>query len=457
LVTTIQPKSNTRIILALGLGAGLIPLNSTTIAVALPAIGVHFGADDSLLSQWLIVSYLLVSVLFLGPAGKLGDIWGHGRLLRTGWVMFLIGALIGSFAANIPQLVISRIVMGLGSALLMPSSIAAVRNSVSPEQRAPALGLLAGGLAVSAALGPPVGGFLIHHFGWQSVFWLNLPVLALSAWLARDLDLPVPEKSAHPLRFDWIGSAGLISLLACFVIGVRLTGWNGTLLLIASAVLTLLFVGWELRQREPVLDVRLFRIRAFTCAILVIAVQNFGMYGVLFQMPYLLNELYQSPANQVGLMMLATTAGMAICSPLGGRLANQITNRWTALLGSLCSLCGMTGLALTSNWSALLPIAPWLFLVGAGLGLNTGPAQATVLSAVDEKDAGMASGALSVMRYLGSISGIALLGLLLAQTEIPGIQRYQLGFKLYGCAYLVCALLAFGMKLPGLKSSPSRS
>ena len=444
----ITPQSNTRIILALGLGAGLIPLNSTTIAVALPAIGIHFGADDSLLSQWLIVSYLLVSVLFLSPAGKLGDLWGHGKLLRTGWLMFLIGALIGSVAVSITQLVISRVVMGLGSALLMPSSIAVVRNSVSPEQRAPALGMLAGGLAISAALGPPVGGFLIHHFGWQSVFWLNLPILALSAWLARDLDLPVPEKPDTTLRFDWPGSAMLISLLACFVIGVRLSGSAGNLLLLSSSLLAVLFVTWELRQREPVLDVRLFRIRAFSCAILVIAVQNFGMYGVLFQMPYLLNELYQSPADQVGLMMLVTTAGMAICSPLGGRLASQLTNRWTALLGSLCGLAGMTGLALTSDWSLLLPISPWLFLVGAGLGLNTGPAQATVLSAVREKDAGMASGALSVMRYLGSITGIALLGFLLAQTQIPGIPRYQLGFQIYGSAFLLCALLSLGMKLP---------
>jgi len=447
-VNSIQPQSNTRVILALGLAAGLIPLNSTTIAVALPAIGAHFNADNSLLSQWLIASYLLVSVMFLSPAGKLGDLWGHGRLLRTGWLMFLIGALIGSFAADITQLVISRIVMGLGSALLMPSSIAVVRNIVSPEQRAPALGMLAGGLAVSAALGPPVGGFLIHHFGWQSVFWLNLPVLGLSAWLARDLDLPIPKQNLKRPNFDWLGSLLLISLLGFFVIGVRLTGSSGQLMLLCSALLAASFVGWELRQNEPVLDVRLFRIRAFSCAILVIAVQNFGMYGVLFQMPYLLNELYQSPADQVGIMMLVTTAGMAICSPLGGRLANQFSNRWITLLGSLLSLAGMTGLAMRSDWSTLLPIAPWLFLVGAGIGLNTGPAQATVLSAVQEKDAGMASGALSVMRYLGSITGIALLGLLLAQTEIPGIPRYQFGFQLYGSAFLVCALLSLGMRLP---------
>ena len=446
-MTTIPPKPNTRIILALGLGAGLIPLNSTTIAVALPAIGVHFGADDSLLSQWLIVSYLLVSVLFLGPAGKLGDLWGHGRLLRTGWMMFLIGALVGSVAANIPQLVISRIVMGLGSALLMPSSIAAVRNSVTQEQRAPALGMLAGGLAVSAALGPPVGGFLIHHFGWQAVFWLNLPVLAISAWLARDLQLPVPDQSGKTARFDGFGSIMLISLLACFVIGVRLPGIGGALLLAGSAVLAVLFVLWELRQSEPILDVRLFRIRAFSCAILIIAIQNFGMYGVLFQMPYLFVELYATEPDKIGLMMLVTTAGMAICSPLGGRLANYFSNHRVALLGSLSGLAGMFGLATASHWESLYAIAPFLFMVGAGLGLNTGPAQATVLSAVGEKDAGMASGALSVMRYLGSICGIALLGLLLAQTDIAAVPRYRLGFQLYGSAFFICALLTFGMKL----------
>lgn len=444
--------SNPRIILALGLGAGLIPLNSTTIAVALPAIGLHFGADDSLLSQWLIVSYLLVSVLFLGPAGKLGDLWGHGRLLRAGWLMFLIGAVIGSVATNIPQLVISRVVMGLGSALLMPSSIAAVRNSVSIEQRAPALGLLAGGLAISAALGPPVGGFLIHHFGWQSVFWLNLPVLAVSAWLARDLNLPIPVHSGLKPEFDWVGSLLLISLLGCFVIGVRLPGRGGTLLLLVSVLLMVVFIIWELRQREPVLDVRLFRIRAFSCAILIIAVQNFGMYGVLFQMPYLLTELYNTAPDKVGLMMLTTTAGMAVCSPLGGRLARHLTNRWVALMGSLLGLTGMIGLATAAQWSSLLPIAPWLFMVGAGLGLNTGPAQATVLSAVGEKDAGMASGALSVMRYLGSICGIALLGVLLAHTDIAADPRYRLGFQLYGSAFLLCALLTFGMKLNSTRS-----
>ena len=145
-------------------------------------------------------------------------------------------------------------------------------------------------------------------------------------------------------------------------------------------------------------------------------------------------------------------AGLAICSPLGGRLAVRLTNRWTTLIGSLCALAGMAGLAVTNNWSSLLPIAPWLFLVGGGLGLNTGPAQATVLSAVSGKDAGMASGALSVMRYLGSIFGVALLGLLLTQTQIPGIPRYQFGFTIYGSAFLLCALLSFGMKLTSLQS-----
>lgn len=433
------------------MGAGLIPLNSTTIAVALPAIGTHFGANDSLLSQWLIVSYLLVSVLFLSPAGKLGDLWGHGRLLKAGWLMFLVGALIGSFAPTIPLLVVSRTVMGLGSALLMPCSIAVVRNSVPPEQRAAALGMLAGGLAISAALGPPVGGFMIHHFGWQSVFWLNLPVLLISALLSTGMQLPPPEQRqpiGGPL-FDWFGSLLLITLLGSFVVGIRLPAASGLVLLSASVLLAFGFIFWELRQLEPVLEVRLFKVRPFTCAILVIAVQNFGMYGVLFQMPYLLEEIYATPADQVGLMMLVTTAGMAICSPLGGRLASRFSNRWVALSGSLTSLVGMAGLATALSWAMLLPIAPWLFMVGAGLGLNTGPAQATVLSAVEEKDAGMASGALSVMRYLGSICGIAFLGLLLAQTDVEPVMRYRFGFLFYGSAFLICSLLALGMRLGG--------
>jgi DHA2 family multidrug resistance protein-like MFS transporter len=165
-------------------------------------------------------------------------------------------------------------------------------------------------------------------------------------------------------------------------------------------------------------------------------------------MPYLLSELYQLPASRIGLMMLVTTLGLTICSPLGGYFASRLSNRRVTLAGSLLAAAGMFGLANAETWLNTLAISPWLFLVGAGLGLNTGPVQATVLSAVAGKDAGMASGALSVFRYLGSILGVALLGWLLAQSEMIAIARYRFGFQLYGCTYLICFLLATGIKLP---------
>jgi len=447
---TTRPQFPVRTLLALGLAAGLISLNSTAIGVALPMIGEHFSAVDSQLSQWILASYLLVSILFLGPAGKLSDLWGHGRMLRLGWLMFLLGALLGSFAGSIIQLVLARVIMGLGSALLLPASLAAARNSVPLEQRATALGFLAGGLAICAALGPPLGGFMVHHFGWQAVFWPNLPLLILSAFLARGLALPPPPPDPRRPRFDLVGSLLLMSLLAAFVVGMQLPGTPGRLLLLVALVMIGLFVTWELRQAEPVVAVRLFKIPAFSHAIVIISIQNLGIYGILFQMPYLLTELYNLPASTIGVMMLVTTSGLTICSPLGGYLASRLSNRQVTIVGSLLAAGGMFGLAGAQSWETTLPISPWLFLVGAGLGLNTGPVQATVLSAVAEKDAGMASGALSVFRYLGSILGVALLGWLLAQTEMPAIDRYRLGFQLYGSAYLVCFLLAIRMKLPVL-------
>ncbi|MEL0081615.1 MAG: MFS transporter [Gammaproteobacteria bacterium] len=444
-------RSNARLIVAVGLSAGLIPLNSTSIAIALPMIGAHFNADNSLLSQWVLASYLLASVLFLGPAGKMGDIWGLFRLLRLGRILFLVGALIGALAPNVALLVLSRIIMGLGSAFLMPSAIAIVRNAVGAEQRASALGALAGGLAIAAALGPPVGGLLVHQFGWQSVFWLNPPLLLLSALLSRGFHLPLVESGGQRREFDFTGSFLLISLLACFVVGIRLPGLKGQLLLATCLLLTAAFIRWELRLKEPVVDVRLFRNRVFSCAILIIAAQNFGMYGVLFQMPYMLVELYDMAPSKIGLMMLVTTAGMAVFSPLGGRLTRYFSKQRITLVGSCCALAGLLGLANQSSWNALLSLIPWLALVGGGLGLNTAPVQATVLGSVAEKDAGMASGALSIFRYLGSIVGVALLGLLLAQTGIDSIERFQSGFYLYATGYLACVLLALGMKLPAAR------
>jgi MFS family permease len=431
------------------LSAAPVPLGSTMVAVALTAIGHDLGADPGRLVQWLVNSYLLVGIVLQSPAGKLVDRWGVQRALLAGQALFALGAVLGFLGGSLALLVAARVAMAAGGALLVPAAVAALRNSTRPERRARVFGAFGASMGLAAALGPLAGGVLVDAFGWRSIFLVNLPVLAAGAVLGRGV---ADGRAARaPAAFDWAGS-GLLALgLVLVLAGARLGGAAAPGLFGIGAAALLGFVLWERRATDPVLDPALFRHTAFAAGAGMIALHNWIMYALLFQLPLWFEVGMGSGSAEIGRTLLAMMLGMVACSALGGHASDRLGARAVALLGTGALLGGLLLLAGPGHPATPAHALPGLLLIGAGLGLASAPAQSSAVGAIPRERAGMAAGALSTMRYLGGMVGIGALGLVLRDAALAGgalaLVPHRQAVWLY-CAVALAAALPAAL-LPG--------
>ena len=440
-----------RFIAAIVLGAALIPLNSTMIAVALPAIGETFSVSPGDLTLWLVTSYLLVNIILQSPAGKLGDMVGRRRAFGIGLSLFAVGVLIATFAPFLSAVAASRILMAAGGAMLLPNAMALLRTVIAEERRPRAFGYFGAMLGASAATGPLVGGFLTKYYGWEAIFLVNLPILLLS-WVLVQSDSSYERESMENhgsrARFDFTGMGLLAISLGIIVTGMKSDGlWP--LAAIAFGGLGLYgFTHWERRTPDPLIDLQLFRRIPFVIGGSVIGLQNLGMYALLFQLPFLLIGWYQLDPVTIGQILLTMTIFMVLFSSIGGRMAEWLGARTTVLSGLFISLIGMIMLLVTTGSATLWWMSISLAWVGGGIGMVMGPAQAAALSAISPEQSGVASGVLSTMRYLGGVAGITIISTVLTDADPAAmLEQNKLCFGIYVGVYLFALLLA--LMLPG--------
>lgn len=395
---TTSPTLTPRRFTGLALAALLAPLNSTIIAVALPTITKAFDATPALATRWLVTAYLVVTIVAQSPAGKLADLWGTSRVLTLGRSMFGLGALLAALSPSLAVLGAGRVLMALGGAFTIPTVFAFLRNSVPHERRGRIFGVFGAIMGTAAAVGPIIGGFLTARFGWHSIFLVNVPVVLLSFALVP------PQRSAAPSRaakFDFVGSTFLAVAVLLLVAAVERMH---IALILAALAAIILFVMREARASDPVLDVRLFTHAAFAAGSAIVALQNLAMYAMIFLLPFFIAG---SP-EATGRMLLVFTAGMVLASPLGGRVSDAIGARIVSVAGALAATAGAW------MFVANAPLIASLVLMGAGIGLATSPSQAAAMSAISANQAGVASGALSTMRYLGGVIASGLVALITA-------------------------------------------
>lgn len=427
----LKPALHLRQFAGLALAALLAPLNSTIIAVALPSIVDAFRTTPALATQWLVTAYLVVTIVAQSPAGKLADLWGTSRVLTLGRVAFGLGALIAAFSPSLPVLAAGRVLMAIGGALSIPTVFAALRNSVPAARRGRIFGIFGAIMGAAAAAGPVLGGLLTSAYGWHSVFVVNVPVVLLSFLLVPPTR--ATRRAGTMPRFDWLGSAVLGLAMLLLVAAV-----NRASLLLATAMLVVLaaFVARELRAADPVLDVRLFTRAPFAAGSAIVGLQNLAMYAMLFLLPFFLAG---RGAARTGATLLLFTVSMVLASPVGGRLSDAIGARIVALAGALVSTAGAL-LFITQG-----ELVASVTLMGAGIGISTSPAQASALGAVPASQAGVASGALSTMRYAGGVVGSGLVTMLAG----GGLTRDARLF-VFPAVLLVSAAAA--LALPGRRS-----
>ena len=449
-VNTPIARRRGHILIAAALGATLNPLNSTMVAVALPAISRDFGAEASSVTLLVVTVYLIATLVCQMPAGSIADRSGYPRALTWGRWIFAAGAAAGAFAPTLSVVVVGRVLMAAGGALMVPTSMALVRVAIPVERRSRAFGTLGAVMGGAAAIGPALGGWITPLFGWRWLFAINLPVL-LASWIiqgpvdeneSRTLKVRAADEESGQRAFDWAGSLLIGSALVLLTMATRAHG--RALYVIASVgvatIVTLLVV--ERRVTAPVLDLDLFARPVFAAGAGVVATQNLAMYSLLIMVPFLVGA---SAGSGVGLAIVAMTATMALMSPFGGWLAEHVGARPVVFTGGLAGALGVFAIVRLGASAQPLDVGVRLLLVGLGLGLSTGPSQAAGLTAVSAEKSGLASATLAMMRYVGSIAGTVILGFALAAG--PDVAaRHRAALWIFAGAFLVSAL--FGLVLP---------
>ncbi len=387
-------------------------LDNLVVTTALPSIRDHLHASLEGL-EWTVNAYTLTFAALLLTGAALGDRFGQRRLFTAGLALFTAGSAMAALAPGIGWLVGARAVQGVGAAVLLPLTLTLLSASVPPAKRAVAIGAwgAVGGLAV--ALGPLVGGAVVEGASWQWIFWLNVPIGLITLPFAR---AKLTESRGTSTRIDLPGvvmaSLGLLGVVYGVVRG-NAHGWTSATVLgpiVVGAVLMVAFVAWELRTREPMLPMRLFRHRAFAVTNGISLLMYFGMFGSIFLLAQFLQVVQHYSPLDAGIRTLPWTAMPMLITPLAGALFNRIGGRPLLVAGLVLQAVGLGWLAaLTTTTVAYISMVPAFILSGAGMALFFGASGTMVLSSVRRDQEGIASGTSNALRELGGVFGVAVL------------------------------------------------
>ncbi len=402
----------------------IVGLDNTIVNVALPSIGRDLHARVSEL-QWTIDAYTLVLASLLLFGGSMGDRFGRRRVFQTGLVLFSLGSLLCSAAPSLEWLIAFRAVQAVGGSMLNPVAMSIIRNVFTdPRERAQAIGMWGAAIGFSLALGPVLGGGLVQAIDWRAIFWINVPIGLLAVVLTArfvptDRQLtkpPIGHRAPQPRRLDPVGQVLMIALLASLtyaIIEAPGTGWSSaqTLALFAFAALDAVALAlYELRRREPLIELRFFRSFPFSSAS-AIAVLAFASLGALFFVNTLyLQEIRGLSPLKAGLYILPIAAMTLVFSPLSGRLVGRRGPRVSLLLGGAGLAVGgllLTGMTRTTPLAALLPA---YFVFGIGFGMVNPPITNTAVLGMPEAQAGVAAAVASTSRQVGQTLGVAVAG-----------------------------------------------
>jgi EmrB/QacA subfamily drug resistance transporter len=406
-----------RILLVLCLSLLIVVIDNTILNTALPTLARVLHAGTSSL-QWITDAYTLCFAALLIPAGALGDRFGRRRSLITGLTVFALGSAAAAFASGTGELIGARVVMGLGATAVMPATLSILNAVFPPKERAQAIAAWSAVAGAAIVIGPTLGGLLLSHFWWGSVFLINLP-LAAAALAGVVLTVPETADPAHS-RFDIPGVvlvAGALFAIVDAIIEAPGRGWTGpvTLGLGGAGVAALAaFVWWELRTRDPLIDLRVFTSRAFSAAAGAVTVIFFALFGSLFLLTQFLQLVQGYSPLAAGVRALPFALAMAAASPVSPLLAERFGNRVIMPGGMALMGLGLADLSTAGVHTAYPLIAVAVAVMGAGMGLVMAPASNTIMTTVPAHQAGAGSAINDTIREVGGALGIAIVGSLSA-------------------------------------------
>ncbi|MBO3733972.1 MFS transporter [Glycomyces niveus] len=401
----------------------VVVLDNTVLNVAMKTLaapapeGVEASQSDL---AWMINSYTLVFAGLLFASGIIGDRIGRKRMLIGGLVVFGLASLLSAYASTPDQLIWYRALMGAGAAVMMPSTLSLLRNVFSAKEFPKALGIWTGAVGIGGAIGPIVGGALLEHFWWGSVFLINVPIVVFGIVAVSIL---APESKGSQAKADFVGMAlsmiGLVSLTYGIIEAGDSGSWSGIEVwgTIALGVIVLVgFVLWEKRIPHASLDMNLFKNTRFSASSAIITLTFFGMMGLMFFMTFYLQLLKGYTPLETGLLFLPFGASMLVFAPLSNTLVQRFGAKTVGIVAMLLVITNFTVTALVFEADTPVWVVIVLFLItGAGMANLMPPAMNTLMSSVPKEKAGVGSALANTLRQVGGALGVAVLGTVMAQ------------------------------------------
>jgi EmrB/QacA subfamily drug resistance transporter len=401
---------------AMCFGLFMVMLDNTVVNLALPTIARQLGSGVSGL-QWIVDTFVLLLASLMLTGGTLGDIYGRRQAFIGGLAVFTGGSLFCALSPNIGSLIAGRAIQGVGAAIMMPNTLAIITNTFrDPKERAQAIGIWAGVSGIALALGPALGGVMVDAWGWQSIFYLNVPIGVVAFTIAV---LVVPEsKSPEGRSLDLLGQALAVAGLGGLtfaLIEANNYGWGSApiiALLVAGVAMLTVFGVWESRAKSPMLRLTFFKNITFSGANLAGLSISFGFFAMLFFLALFMQNVQGFSASGAGVRQLPTTLAVMAFAILSGRIAGRVGSRVPMTVGLMLVSAGLLAF---STVQADTPYSHYWFIltvVGVGTGLTMSPMNTAAMSTVPAARAGMASATLNTTRQVGGVFGIAVLGTL---------------------------------------------
>jgi EmrB/QacA subfamily drug resistance transporter len=437
------------------LGSFLMPFMGSSVNIALPSIGKEFAMDAVLLG-WVTTSYLLAVAIFLVPFGRMGDIYGRKKVFLYGFVIYTLSCLISVMSTSPSLLISSRILQGIGASMTVSTGMAILTTVFPSAERGKVLGINVAAVYSGLSCGPFLGGILTYYLGWRSIFLVNIPlgflILIFTYWKLKG-----EWTEAEGESFDFVGSLLWSITLVMIMYGFSiLPGREGAILISLGALGIWLFVKWEIRSKSPVFNMDIFRKnKVFAFSNLAALINYSATYAVSFLLSLYLQFIKGLSPQDAGLILVSQPMMQAVFSPFAGRLSDRIEPRMVASAGMALTAVGLFLLTFLDEKTTTPFIISSLIFLGLGFALFSSPNTNAVMSSIEKRFYGVASGTLATMRSTGMMfsMGMAMLifALYIGRTQITP-SYYPQFIKSVKAAFLIFTVLC----VAGIFASLSR-
>ncbi len=435
--------------------AFLTPFMGSSLNIGLPSIGREFSMTAVGLG-WIATSYLLAAAIGLVPFGKIGDATGRARIFVWGSLVYALSSALAAVAFSAAVLLASRIVQGIGGAMVMSTGVAMLSAAYPPGERGRVLGINVSSTYLGLSLGPVLGGFLTQNLGWRSIFWLNA-VCGLAVFALGAAKLEREEAPARRERFDVPGAVLLALALSGIMLGLsRLPKTLGAGLLGGGIVCLAAFIRVEQKVPAPLLDIGLFRSNpVFAFSNLAALINYCATAATGFLLSLYLQEVKGLPPQKAGLILIAQPVMMALFSPLAGRLSDRIEPRFLASAGMGLSVAGLALLSLIGASTSASIVSAILVVLGLGFALFSSPNTNAVMSSVERRYLGIASATVGVTRSVGQMLSLGIATLIIA-LYVGGVQITPDHHASFSSAFRLAVTVFAALCVVGFFASLSR-